>query len=97
VELARRMREEHTSVSLNREQRQREVEALDAEQLALENQRREALGLELLDELIDARLEETETEENDDEESVDQVQIDEAAAILADYAELTQQRLANRF
>ena len=97
VELARRMREEHTSVSLNREQRQREVEALDAEQLALENQRREALGLELLDELVDARLEETEMEEDDDEEPVDQVQVTEAAAILADYAELTRQRLANRF
>ncbi len=97
VALARRMREEHTSVSLNREQRQREVEALDAEQLALENQRREALGLELLDELIDARLEETEMEEDDDEEPVDQVQVTEAAAILADYAELTRQRLANRF
>ena len=97
VALARRMREEHTSVSLNREQRQREVEALDAEQLALENQRREALGLELLDELVDARLEETEMEEDDDEEPVDQVQVTEAAAILADYAELTRQRLANRF
>lgn len=96
VELARRMREEHTSVSLDREQRQREVEALDAEQLALENQRREALGLELLDELVDARLEETEEEDND-EEPVDQIQVTEAAAILADYAELTQQRLANRF
>ena len=95
VELARRMREEHTSVSLDREQRQREVEALDAEQLALENRRREALGLELLDELVDARLEET--EEDDDEEPVDQAQVTEAAAILADYAELTQQRLANRF
>ncbi|WP_234287174.1 MULTISPECIES: carboxy terminal-processing peptidase [Halomonadaceae] len=92
VELARRMREEHTSVSLDREQRQREVEARDAEQLALENRRREALGLEPLDELIDARGE----EEGEEDEPVDRVQVVEAAAILADYAELTQRRLAGR-
>jgi carboxyl-terminal processing protease len=91
TELARRMREEQTTVSLDREQRQREVEARDAEQLALENRRREALGLDLLDELIDARGEENE------EEPVERVQVTEAAAILADYAELTQRRLAGRF
>ncbi|MFQ3788359.1 carboxy terminal-processing peptidase [Halomonas sp. A29] len=95
VELARRMREEHTSVSLDREQRQREVEARDAEQLALENRRRTALGLELLEELIDARGEED--EEGREDESVDRVQVIEAAAILADYAELTHRRLAGRF
>ncbi|MCE8039527.1 MULTISPECIES: carboxy terminal-processing peptidase [unclassified Halomonas] len=91
TELARRMREEQTTVSLDREQRQREVEARDAEQLALENRRREALGLDPLNELIDARGEENE------EEPVEHVQVTEAAAILADYAELTQRRLAGRF
>lgn len=91
TELARRMREEQTTVSLDREQRQREVEARDAEQLALENRRREALGLDPLNELIDARGEENE------EEPVERVQVTEAAAILADYAELTQRRLAGRF
>ncbi|MCC5882309.1 MAG: carboxy terminal-processing peptidase [Halomonas sp.] len=91
VELARRMREEHTSVSLDREQRQREVEARDAEQLSVENRRRQALGMEPLEELIDARG------EDDDEEPVERVQVTEAAAILADYAELTRRRLAGRF
>ncbi|PMR78778.1 carboxy terminal-processing peptidase [Billgrantia endophytica] len=92
AELARRLREEHTSVSLNRELRQREVEARDAEQLALENQRREALGLDPLEELIDAR-----EEDSDEDEPVERVQVTEAAAILADYAELTRRRLATRF
>ncbi|WP_234283454.1 MULTISPECIES: carboxy terminal-processing peptidase [Halomonadaceae] len=96
VELARRMREEHTSVSLDRERRQREVESRDAEQLALENRRRKALGLEPLDELIDARSEAGE-EETERDEPVDRVQVTEAAAILADYAELTERRLAGRY
>ena len=90
-DMARRLREEHTSVSLDRVQRQQEVEARDAEQLALENQRREALGLDLLEELVDAR------DEDSDEEPVERVQVTEAAAILADYAELTQRRMASRF
>lgn len=58
--LARQLREQHTSVSLNREQRKREMEAQEAEQLSLENQRRRALGLEELDEWMDARSEGTE-------------------------------------
>ncbi len=91
ADMARRLREEHTSVSLDREQRQQEVEARDAEQLALENQRRAALGLDLLEELIDAR------DEDNEEEPVERVQVTEAAAILADYAELTQRRMASRF
>lgn len=53
--LARKLREQHTSVSLNREQRQREMDAQEAEQLSLENQRRRALGMDELDEWIDAR------------------------------------------
>ncbi|MGE4533453.1 carboxy terminal-processing peptidase [Halomonas sp.] len=85
AELNRRLREETTSVSLNREQRQQEVEAQEAEQLALENRRREALGLEPLEEWIDARGEEG---ESDEAEPVEQVQVQEAAQILLDYAKL---------
>ncbi|PRY73462.1 carboxy terminal-processing peptidase [Halomonas ventosae] len=82
-ELASRLREQHTSVSLNREQRQREVEAREAEQLALENERRRALGLEPLEEWVDAR-----DEEESEEEPVDRAQILEAAQILLDYTQL---------
>ncbi|TDR53878.1 S41A family C-terminal processing peptidase-1 [Halomonas ventosae] len=82
-ELANRLREQHTSVSLNREQRQREVEAQEAEQLALENERRRALELEPLEEWIDAR-----DEEESEEEPVDRAQILEAAQILLDYTQL---------
>lgn len=82
-ELASRLREQHTSVSLNREQRQREVEAQEAEQLALENERRRALGLEPLEEWVDAR-----DEEESEEEPVDRAQILEAAQILLDYTQL---------
>ncbi|QOR39455.1 carboxy terminal-processing peptidase [Billgrantia diversa] len=96
VELARRMREEHTSVSLDRELRQQEVESRDAQQLELENRRRKALGLEPLEELADARSEQDE-EQTESDEPVELVQVTEAAAILADYAELTERRLAGRF
>lgn len=92
AELARRMRVQNTSVSLNREQRQNEVEAQEAEQLALENQRRRALSLEPLEEWSDAR-----SEEGDDEEPVERVQVVEAAHILLDYSQLLgSYRLANR-
>lgn len=80
AELNRRLREQATSVSLNREQRQREVEEQEAEQLALENERRQALGIDLLEEWIDARDEER------DDEPVEQVQVQEAAHILLDFA-----------
>lgn len=92
AELNRRLREQNTSVSLNREQRQREVEEQEAEQLGLENQRRQALGIDLLEEWIDARGEES------DDEPVEQVQVQEAAHILLDFALLTSDdyRLANR-
>jgi len=92
AELNRRLREQTTSVSLNREQRQREVEEQEAEQLDLENQRRRALGLDLLEEWVDAR-----TEESDDE-PVEQVQVQEAAHILLDFTLLSSDnyRLANR-
>ncbi|TFH88000.1 tail-specific protease [Billgrantia azerbaijanica] len=96
AELAQRMQEERTSVSLDRDQRQREVEEQETEQLALENQRRQALGLEPLEEWSDARGEAG--AENDDErdQPVDRAQVLEAAEILTDYAELSQRRLASR-
>ncbi|WP_386079272.1 carboxy terminal-processing peptidase [Vreelandella sp. F11] len=108
--LARQLREQHTSVSLNREQRKREMEAQEAEQLSLENQRRRALGLEELDEWMDARADATEgvTEETGDTETsqngeneedealaVDRAYVLESAEILLDYAHLQEsQRLA---
>ncbi|MAM56327.1 MAG: tail-specific protease [Salinicola sp.] len=55
AQLSKRLREQQTSISLNREQRQREMDAQEAEQLALENQRRRSLGMEPLDDWTDAR------------------------------------------
>lgn len=103
--LARQLREEHTSVSLNREQRKREMEAQEAEQLSLENQRRRALGMEELDEWMDARtdatgaaegIEDDETDSEVDEAlEVDRAYVLESAEILLDYAHLQEtQRLA---
>ncbi|NWO54703.1 carboxy terminal-processing peptidase [Chromohalobacter israelensis] len=96
--LAKRLQEQQTSISLNREQRQREMEAQEAEQLSLENQRRRALGLEPLDEWIDAResaeassaedAPESDDASAEDDEPVDRAQVVEAAEILLDYAHL---------
>ncbi|QPL47380.1 carboxy terminal-processing peptidase [Halomonas sp. A40-4] len=103
--LSRELREQNTSVSLNREQRERETQAQEAEQLALENQRRRALGLEELEEWTDARDEaalsdsdgeDSNTDEEDDT-SVERAQVLEAAEILLDYAHLeSTQRFVNR-
>ena len=94
--LVRRMREQHTSVSLNREMRQKELEDQEAEQLALENERRIALGLDTLDEWIDAR-DEDEVDPEEREEPVEEVQVLEAAHILLDFAKLNgDYRLAGR-
>lgn len=106
--LARQLREQHTSVSLNREQRKREMEAQEAEQLSLENQRRRALGLDELDEWMDARSEavdgaessEGATEdsaaesegEEDEKTSVDRAHVLESAEILLDYAKFQDNR-----
>ncbi|MDX1464506.1 MAG: carboxy terminal-processing peptidase [Halomonas sp.] len=87
-ELARQLRAQHTSVSLNREQRQREVEAQEAEQLALENERRRALGLEPLEEWTDARNEDETTGDKADDTPIDRAQILETAQILLDYRQL---------
>ncbi|TLF47325.1 tail-specific protease [Halomonas urmiana] len=87
-ELARQLRAQHTSVSLNREQRQREVEAQEAEQLALENERRRALGLEPLEDWTDARDEDETASDETDEQPIDRAQILETAQILLDYRQL---------
>ncbi|OAZ89999.1 carboxy terminal-processing peptidase [Halomonas sp. G11] len=105
-ELSRELREQNTSVSLNREQRERETQAQEAEQLALENQRRRALGLEELEEWTDARdatalsdndSEDGNTDEEDDATSVERAHVLEAAEVLLDYAHLeSTQRFVNR-
>nr|WP_298058408.1 carboxy terminal-processing peptidase [uncultured Halomonas sp.] len=104
--LARQLREQHTSVSLNREQRKREMEAQEAEQLSLENQRRRALGLDELDEWMDARTEGVESlegiddpqdaqenvGEEDETRAVERAHVLEAAEVLLDYAHLQETR-----
>ncbi|WP_447895543.1 carboxy terminal-processing peptidase [Vreelandella sp. GE22] len=102
--LARQLREQHTSVSLNREQRQRELEAQEGEQLSLENQRRRALDLPELEEWMDARLDNSENgapieedEEDDEEMPVDRAHVLEAAEVMLDYTHLKNaQRMAQR-
>jgi carboxyl-terminal processing protease len=103
--LARKLREQHTSVSLNREQRQKEMEAQEAEQLSLENQRRRALGMDELDEWIDAREdaiagnedgdsdkgEGSEDKDSEDDMPAERAQVIEAVEILLDYAGLNVQ------
>ncbi|NOG32641.1 carboxy terminal-processing peptidase [Halomonas sp. TBZ9] len=104
TELSRQLREQHTSVSLNREQREREMQAQEAEQLALENQRRIALGAQPLEEWTSAQVDSEEEngseqakEEEEDVMPAERAQVLEAAEILLDYAQLqTAQRLANR-
>ncbi|GAA0579624.1 carboxy terminal-processing peptidase [Halomonas salifodinae] len=86
AELARELREHQTSVSLNRERRQQELEAQEARQLALENARREALGLDLLEDWVDVRGGE---EEEEEDTPVDRAEVEESAEILLDYALLT--------
>ncbi|SFT32094.1 carboxy terminal-processing peptidase [Halomonas saccharevitans] len=87
-ELARQLRAQHTSVSLNREQRKREVEAQEAEQLALENERRRALGLEPLEDWTDARDEDETADADAEDEPIDRAQVLETAQILLDYRQL---------
>lgn len=104
TELSRQLREQHTSVSLNREQREEEMEAQEAEQLSLENQRRIALGAQPLEEWTSAQVDSDEENGSElakeDEEDVmpaERAQVLEAAEILLDYAQLqTAQRMANR-
>ncbi|SDO02007.1 carboxy terminal-processing peptidase [Vreelandella arcis] len=105
--LSQKLREQNTSVSLNREQRERETQAQEAELLSLENQRRRALGLEELDEWTDAREQDplndngndSGSADNDEDEEmpVDRAHVLEAVEILLDYAQLqSAQRFVNR-
>ncbi|PAU75566.1 carboxy terminal-processing peptidase [Halomonas salipaludis] len=87
AELARELREEQTSVSLNREQRQREMEELESRQLGLENDRRRALGLELLDDWVDAR-----GEDQEESEPAEHAKLLESAEVLLDYTLLSERR-----
>ncbi|MDR5859675.1 tail-specific protease [Halomonas eurihalina] len=82
--LAERLREQHTSVSLNREQRRRETQAREDEQLALENERREALGLDPLENWIDSRNQ----DEEDESQPLERAPLTEAAEILLDFSRL---------
>ncbi|MCK0714273.1 carboxy terminal-processing peptidase [Chromohalobacter sarecensis] len=90
AKLVKQLKEQRTSISLNREQRQREMDAQEAEQLSLENQRRKALGLDQLEEWTDARESESDgsEDEEEDDKPVDRAQVVEAAEILLDYAHL---------
>lgn len=87
AELARELREKQTSVSLNRDQRQHEMDELENRQLDLENERRQALGLELLDDWIDAR-----GEEEEESQPAERAKLLESAEILLDYALLSAHR-----
>lgn len=82
--LSERLREQNTSVSLNREQRRRETQAREDEQLALENERRDALGLEPLESWIDSR----DQDEEDEPQPLDRAPLTEAAEILLDFSRL---------
>ncbi|NHA13586.1 carboxy terminal-processing peptidase [Thioalkalivibrio sp. XN279] len=73
------------SVSLNIETRRAENEAVEAEQLALENERRAALGLEALESLAEA-----------EEEDAPDVLLQEAARMVVDLATLPGAVIAGR-
>ena len=93
AELSRQLRDQLTSVSLNREQRKREMQAQEDEQLSLENQRRRALGLEVLEEWSQARTGADDAEpgasvDDDEPAPIDRAQVIESAEILLDYAHL---------
>lgn len=87
--LVKKLREQQTTISLNREQRQREMDAQEKEQLALENRRRQALGMDPLDNWVDAR-DTDESDQENDAQPVDRAQVIEGSEIVLDYASLTQ-------
>ncbi|WP_136255304.1 carboxy terminal-processing peptidase [Onishia niordana] len=94
ADLSRKLRDQQTSVSLNREQRKREMQAQEAEQLSLENQRRRALGLEELEDWSQARgaAEDAVPSAQQEDESpapIDRAQVIESAEILLDYAQFS--------
>lgn len=85
--LLKQLREQNTSVSLNLMQRRQEMDSQKAEQLALENDRRRALGMPELEKLDD----ENDTLPGMDDRHdtpIDQAQLHEAAEIILDYARL---------
>ncbi|MFC0335970.1 C-terminal processing peptidase-1. Serine peptidase. MEROPS family S41A [Kushneria avicenniae] len=88
AQLAEQFQAQNNTVSLNREQRKREMEAQEAEQLALENQRRRALGMPEIDTWTDARDEALQTGDSDTESEspIQQAATDESVEILLDYA-----------
>ncbi|GHC31847.1 tail-specific protease [Kushneria pakistanensis] len=88
AQLAEQFQAQNNTVSLNREQRQREMKAQEAEQLALENQRRRALGLPEIDTWTDARDEALQTGDDGEEPEspIQQAGLEESAEILLDYA-----------
>ncbi|WP_110655873.1 carboxy terminal-processing peptidase [Salinicola halimionae] len=69
AQLSKRLRDQQTSISLNKDQRQREMDAQESEQLALENQRRRALGQEPLDNWTDAREDHDSAGDTDDKDA----------------------------
>lgn len=96
--LIKTLRDQQTTVSLNRTQRQREMEAQENEQLALENRRRRALGLDPLDNWTEARDSATQQAGDDGEEEesdetadpIDRAQVVEGSEIVLDYAQLSE-------
>ncbi|WP_438766862.1 carboxy terminal-processing peptidase [Kushneria sp. TE3] len=88
AQLAEQFQAQNNTVSLNREQRQREMEAQEAEQLALENQRRRALGMPEIDTWTDARDEALGTGDDDSqsESPIQKAALEESVEILLDYA-----------
>ncbi|OHV12390.1 tail-specific protease [Kushneria phosphatilytica] len=86
AELAHKLREQNNSVSLNIHQRKREMEAQEAEQLSLENQRRKALGEKPIESWADARG------ADEDQTPIDQAQLRESANIMLDYAHRLEQQ-----
>ncbi|MDW5378877.1 carboxy terminal-processing peptidase [Halomonas sp. HP20-15] len=90
--LFKTLRDQQTTISLNREQRQREMNAQENEQLALENRRRRALGLEPLDNWAETRDSAASQQNAEDEEAadpVDRAQVIEGSEIVLDYAQLS--------
>ncbi|MDV6319872.1 carboxy terminal-processing peptidase [Chromohalobacter sp. HP20-39] len=92
AKLVKQLKEQRTSISLNREQRKREMDAQEAEQLSLENQRRKALGLDQIEEWADAREDDGAGQNKEEDEPIDRAQIIEAANILLDYAQLKKEQ-----
>ncbi len=90
--LTKTLRDQQTTISLNREQRQREMDAQESEQLALENRRRRALGLEPLDDWAQTRDSTAQQGGEDDESAdpIDRAQVVEGAEIVLDYAQLSE-------